>query len=419
MSRRGVARRSRDLPRVTASRTQESPGSRARGSPTTAGIEADPWVALVGGEEGFTVMPARGGEALSVPAFEALPRELHRKVDSHLLRAREKLAGLQREIHRLHREAHALVADLHREVTTAVVSPRVSALREDYADEAEVVTYLQEVEKGVLAHGDRSVIPEEANLLGVGLPDDDFFRRYEVNPLVTHTPDTGAPVVHTHNPTLRNVMGHVGGQMRFGVLVTDFTRIVAGATHRANGGYLVLDAAEVLSRPFAWGALERALDTGELLPGDPGAELGLATPESLEPRPVPAKLKVILVGEPRTAAVGSADQRGTGSSPAALGSSMSSSRTSSLSRRLVRPATCRRRSFTSSSIISIRSSSSTVFFFIGCSEAWGPSSNHAGRLDRTPSGKRRGGVSGRRLRISGRRLVREPGPSRCIVSGTD
>jgi predicted ATP-dependent protease len=87
--------------------------------------------------------------------------------------------------------------------------------------------------------------------------------------------------------------------MRLGVVMTDFTRILPGAAHRANGGYLVLDAAELLTRPFVWSALKRALRTGELRPGDPASELGLATPEVMEPRSVPLDLKVVLVGEPR------------------------------------------------------------------------------------------------------------------------
>lgn len=260
-------------------------------------LEDDPFVALVGGDDGFTVMPARGGEALTPQAFEGLPDPLRDEVDSHLLEARERLSGLQREIHRLKRGVHAQVVDLHREVTRAVVAPRIAALREDYPDESEVQAYIGRVERDILHHGERFVMPEEATVLRIGLPEDDFFRRYEVNVLVTHAPRAGAPVVEESNPTLRNLSGHVGGQMRMGVLVTDFTRIAPGALHRANGGYLVLDAKEVLSRPFAWGALKRTLLTGELRPGDPGAELGLATPETLEPRPLPARLKVVLVGE--------------------------------------------------------------------------------------------------------------------------
>jgi predicted ATP-dependent protease len=261
-------------------------------------FEDDPWVALVGDDEGFTVMPARGGEAISQQAFEALPEPLCRTVDEHLLEARRRLADLQRDIQKLNREAQGHVLQLHREVTLAVVAPRVAGLREAYDDEPEARAYLDRVEQDVLQHTDRFLVGEETPPAPFFRPDEDFFRRYEVNPIVVHRPDAGAPVVEEGNPTLRNLLGHVGGQLRFGVLVTDFTRIVPGALHRANGGYLILDAQEVLSHPFAWGALKRTLRTSELRPGDPGAELGLGAPESLEPRPLPARIKVALVGEP-------------------------------------------------------------------------------------------------------------------------
>lgn len=259
-------------------------------------FEDDPWVALVGDDEGFTVMPARGGEALSPEAYEALPEPLHQTVDEHLLEARKQLVDLQRSMQKLNRDAQAHVLELHREVTRSVVAPRVGALREEYADEEEVPAYLDRVEQDVLQHGERFLMGDEDT--SPFSPEDGFFRRYDVNPIVVHTPDSGAPIVEESNPTLRNLLGHVGGQLRFGIVVTDFTRIVPGALHRANGGYLIIDAREVLSHPFAWSALKRTLRTEELRPGDPGAELGLGAAESLEPRAVPARLKVVLVGEP-------------------------------------------------------------------------------------------------------------------------
>jgi predicted ATP-dependent protease len=261
-------------------------------------LEADPLIALVGDDEGFTVMPARGGEPLSPAAFEALPQPLYDEVNEHLVEARRRLMELQRHLHQLQGEAESRVEELHREVTRAVVAPRMAALREDYEDEPEVVAFLNRVEEDVLRHGRRFLVPSEEILPGLGILGEDFFVRYEVNVVVTHAPDSGAPVVVENNPTLRNLFGHVGGQARFGVLTTDFTRIIPGAMHRANGGYLVLQVADVLSRPFSWNALERTLRSKELLPGDTGLEIGLPVPQTLEPQPIPTQMKVVLVGEP-------------------------------------------------------------------------------------------------------------------------
>jgi lon-related putative ATP-dependent protease len=107
-------------------------------------------------------------------------------------------------------------------------------------------------------------------------------------------------VVEERHPTYAALVGHIARQMQFGAVVTDFTGITAGGLHRANGGYLVLDAEELLSRPLAWSALKRVLRTRELKPVEPSGEMGLVVTDMLDPEPIPASLKVILVGEPDT-----------------------------------------------------------------------------------------------------------------------
>src|SRR5690606_6576053 len=145
----------------------------------------------------------------------------------------------------------------------------------------------EDVQEGALA---------AAALLGAS--GEDFFRRYAVNVLVTHEPGSGAPVVEESDPHLRNLLGSMGVRVQFGTMVADIGRIAPGALHRANGGYLILQAAEVLTRPLAWAALKRALRSKELRPAESTAELALAIADAMEPEPVPADLKVILIGGP-------------------------------------------------------------------------------------------------------------------------
>ena len=107
----------------------------------------------------------------------------------------------------------------------------------------------------------------------------------------------GAPVVFEDLPTQPNLLGRVEHAAQMGALVTDFTLIRAGALHRANGGYLVLDARRLLTQPFAWEELKRALRAGEIRIESLGDRLGLATTVSLEPEPIPLDAKVVLVGD--------------------------------------------------------------------------------------------------------------------------
>ena len=121
-------------------------------------------------------------------------------------------------------------------------------------------------------------------------------RRYQVN-LLVEDGASGAPVVSEENPTFQNLIGRVEHVARFGALMTDFGLIRAGALHRANGGYLLLDARKVLMQPLAWEALKRALLTREIRVESPAQQYGLISTVSLEPQPIPLDVKVVLFGD--------------------------------------------------------------------------------------------------------------------------
>ncbi|HEX6939528.1 MAG TPA: ATP-binding protein [Longimicrobiales bacterium] len=269
-------------------------------------FERDPHVALVGSPTAVMVVPARGGQPIDRESYLALPPEEREEIDRHVRDASARVATVQRHIQELTREARERIEELNRDVARSMVSFRIAALKERYRDAPTVLEYLDAVCEDVVVNAERfSTRPEErpegalaaAALLG-GAPGDDFFRRYEVNVLVTHEPGRGAPVVEEPDPHLRNLLGHLGLRVQFGAVVADIARIAPGALQRANGGYLILEAAEVLTRPLAWAALKRALRTRELRPAEATAELALAVVDSIEPEPIPGDVKVVLIGEP-------------------------------------------------------------------------------------------------------------------------
>ncbi len=261
----------------------------------------DPKVALIGDPGSVTVVGARGGEPLSRRAFQDLPDEMRHEIEERVISATSQLFDVQRRIQAIRREAQEEVRHLHQEVAKQVVQHRVAEIRSQFEDVPEVVEHIDRVEKDIVEHALEFAPREEPEVLAhvLGADSSAFFRRYEVNVLVTREPDSGAPVVEEPHPHLRNLMGRIEGEMRFGVIVTEFARICPGAIHRALGGYLLLDAEEVLTRPLVWPTLKRALATGEVVPADPSSEVGLLPTPSLQPAPIPTVLTVILVGTPR------------------------------------------------------------------------------------------------------------------------
>jgi lon-related putative ATP-dependent protease len=124
-----------------------------------------------------------------------------------------------------------------------------------------------------------------------------FLRRYQVNLLVDHSRNHGAPVVYEDNPSYQNLVGQVEYMAQLGALSTDFNLIRAGALHRANGGYLILDARKLLMQPYAWEGLKRVLRSSQIRIESLGQMLSLVSTMSLEPEAIPVKTKVLLLGE--------------------------------------------------------------------------------------------------------------------------
>jgi predicted ATP-dependent protease len=193
------------------------------------------------------------------------------------------------------------VKQLNREVALSAAGHLLEELRRRYADLPEVLAHLDAVQADVVENVHEFLAGSEedgdaATQIRKLLAQIPALRRYGVNVMVAHGGREGAPVVYEDLPTLPNLVGRVEHHAHFGALVTDFTLVRPGALHRANGGYLVLDARKLLGQPFAWEELKRALRASELRIESPERLFGFTT-SSLEPRPIPLDVKVVLVGD--------------------------------------------------------------------------------------------------------------------------
>ncbi|MBL0028399.1 MAG: AAA family ATPase [Rhodanobacteraceae bacterium] len=138
---------------------------------------------------------------------------------------------------------------------------------------------------------------EPPNILGIALTEKPSFRRYQVNLLIDHGRSQGVPVVYEDTPLYQNLVGRVEHLTHMGALVTDFTLIKPGALHRASGGYLILDAKKLLTEPYAWEGLKRALYAREVRIQSLGQIYSYVSTVSLDPEPIPLDLKVVLLGD--------------------------------------------------------------------------------------------------------------------------
>jgi lon-related putative ATP-dependent protease len=258
--------------------------------------------ALVRTPVGLILVPALHGEPLTDRQYEALDDE----TKARLARLREELSGEiergMRRIRELEKEARARVHDLERQIANLAVGHHIDELRDKYSELPEVVEYLEGIREDVVENVDAFRGSDSAT---EGLPpalravaDEQQFARYAVNVIIDNADTEGAPVVVENNPTYGNLVGRIEHRALFGALVTDLTMIEPGALHRANGGYLILNALDVLSNPYAWPVLKRSLKAGEIRTESLGEQLSLVSTVSLEPEPIPLNVKVVLIGSP-------------------------------------------------------------------------------------------------------------------------
>jgi lon-related putative ATP-dependent protease len=261
-------------------------------------------VAMLRTPAGLIFAPLREGEALRPEEFSQLPKEEQERIENELAELQERLEQVIGQVPKIEREGRERIRKLNREVAILAVGHLMDEIREKYKSLPDVVAHLNNVQQDVIENFDEFLKPPEAALAALlgaqsprlaGAPL--FVRRYHVNVLVDHATGEHAPIVQEDHPTYANLVGHFEYVAHLGALVTDFNLIRPGALHRANGGYLMLDARKVLLQPLAWEGLKRALRSGEIRIEPVGQMLGLASAVSLEPEPIPLDLKVVLVGD--------------------------------------------------------------------------------------------------------------------------
>ena len=255
-------------------------------------------IQLVRTPGGFALAPLKGNEVISPEEFDQLTDDEKKHIEATVEILQQELKELVERVPQWRKEARSAIKQLNREATTAAISHSLRQIKEKYADLPHIAAYLEAVEKDVTERADEFRPAEEpAVMLGLSMPNHAVFQRYQVNLLVDYGDATGAPVIHEDHPNYHNLLGRVEHKTYMGALITDFTLIRPGALHRANGGYLIIEARRLLQQPYAWEGLKRALFAKHIKIESLAEALSLVSTVSLEPGPIPMNVKVILLGD--------------------------------------------------------------------------------------------------------------------------
>jgi predicted ATP-dependent protease len=262
---------------------------------------AEAGIALIRTPLGVGFAPTRNGEVLGSDDMRRLPEGEQERIRHDIGLLEAELQAALRQLPQWQRETRRRLRELNRDVVRTAVDHLIEELRHRFAAIPAVVRHLDQVEQDIIQRAPETLTETDGSSesSSPATPDGGPFRRYRVNVLVAHEEGAGAPIVTEEHPTYANLVGRVEYVSQLGALVTDFTLIRPGALHRANGGYLVLEADKVLLELYAWEQLKRALRTREVRVEPLAQSIGLLTTATLEPEPIPLDVKVALIGDRR------------------------------------------------------------------------------------------------------------------------
>ncbi len=252
---------------------------------------------------GIAFLPMQDNEVIKSEDFDKLPEDQQKQIREDIDDLTARLQRLMRSIPKHAREMRRKIRQLEHDVASLAVTGPLDELKTKYQHISVVVEHLEKMQADIVENVGLFLGAAE----GAGVPaqvkqamhsrEDSALRRYAISVLVDRSGCEGAPVVFEDKPSFSELIGKIEHEAEFGTLVTSFNLIRAGALHKANGGYLILDAAKVLAYPQAWEGLKRAIKSAELRIRSLGDDIGFVSTVSLEPQPIPLELKVVLIGE--------------------------------------------------------------------------------------------------------------------------
>ncbi|MGE5707309.1 MAG: Lon protease family protein [Bacteroidota bacterium] len=253
---------------------------------------------------GIVTVPIIAGRPLSREEFDTLPEPKKREVHERSEHLQSEIGQSLSKIRKFEKEASERTRKLDKEIALFAVGHLIEDMHQRYRESPKVLDFLNRVQDDIIENIDhfRSQEKPPEPLLQLAQLEEmsraAVTERYQVNLFINHADTNGAPVVFEQNPTYYNLFGRIDFKARFGAMVTDVSLIKPGSIHRANGGYLIIQAMDLLTSFLSWDTLKRILRDGEGRIENIGEQYSAFPTTSLKPEPVPIDVKIILVGNP-------------------------------------------------------------------------------------------------------------------------
>ncbi|WP_455539570.1 Lon protease family protein [Terrisporobacter sp.] len=237
-----------------------------------------------GEEKGFKLKSSKVGMVF-VPLNENFEEEISSEEFFKIKKELENMAiKVVYQIREIEEKIKIIMIEIEDEVGKIVVDPHIEKLKEKYKFNEKVVNYIEKIREDILKNLELFYLDDEELREYCSK---DCFLKYAVNLFVDNQNNEKVPIIVETNPSPSNLFGKVEYDYNSGNIKTDFTKIFSGSLQKANGGYLVLYAQQLLSYPLSWDLLKRTVQS---------QKIPIETKVSIEAEEIPLDLKIILIG---------------------------------------------------------------------------------------------------------------------------
>ncbi len=255
-------------------------------------------------QAGPVLVPLIEGRPMNQAEYMALDEKVRKELDKRHAELLKKVQETSEKLHELQHQTVQKLADTDKALADVTVARLFDGLLNDYKDQSKITQFLNDLKKYTLDNLDIFKVEEAKTPNPLGLPSTqimqgrDPYLPFQINVFIDNSETQGPPVITEPNPIYPNLFGKLERRFLFGGYLSDHTMLKPGAIHRANGGYLLLSAAEVITNIGVWPAIKRAIRTKEVRVEDPFEQFGLIAPQAMKPEPIPINTKFFLIGDP-------------------------------------------------------------------------------------------------------------------------
>lgn len=255
-------------------------------------------IAFMQNDAEFSFAPLFNNEVMKTADYNARSDEEKEEIQKRITELQDELQSILQRIPKWQQESQNQIKELNAQIAKQATTFWIEELKRDYSSSQEIIDHINAIEDDVIENVEVFLPPTDTESNQHESPVDlkTFLKRYHLNLVVEHETDSPAPIIYEQNPTLDNLIGKIDSVSQYGTPVSDFSLIKAGALHKANGGYLIIDAYKLLNQPNSWEALKRALSTQQINI-EPTSQNSMASGITLNPEAIPLSIKVILLGD--------------------------------------------------------------------------------------------------------------------------